>query len=276
MLVVNTPELLESVDGVLQSSRRVPLSEENYYVYGVMLQHLLTDPASYRTDLLANFGERFLREHGSVYGRMQTLIARGCTEADLKNEILPDVLQECSADDRVRNTYPQRMVRRARASIRRMLRLGFPRIDSEYLRMNSLRAFLGRTGLRNLDAANAIRNQNVALLLELLREDRYITPQIEASKDPVFLKYNLFGSSSEHTDRIFRHARKEGYELSNAQWSVPVHRMHPYLHTVPHDPALLTTSEYLARHIINIPVHPYVGQSDIEGIASLLNREGTK
>lgn len=289
MLAINNRDLLSDSLAVARTYERMPLHGEKCYVYGLLMQCIANEKDTYSTLLPATFGQDCCTKDPESFDQMEDLIAACATEDDIRARMLPRIRERIRGGSG--NTALQRnpITRKvlegetARRIIQGVSRLKarfagpvYDHVESKYLLMNSLRAIVGRVGLQSLDTVNRIRNRNAAVLIESFRDQgAFIPTAVSEKKGPVFLKYNVLNSTRYPLSYITNRARKEGYEIGNFQWPEPVHRWNHYPLLIPHARKSLSVSEYIAHHIINIPVHYYITPEEIVNMAAFLEQFGS-
>ncbi len=280
MLVINNRDLLDRIGEVVEGYRRRPIDEERCCVYGLLVQHFATEKSVCRSGLSAYFGYETCSANPRLLAALDGLIRDEASEEALRQAVAP-CLSPGEGDGgpirpaRRRGTYVRTAATRLlslRDAVRsRVVPVDYPRIESPYLLMNSLRAVVGMAGLESVDRVNGVRNQNARRIIEFLQEtDVYVQPTVTHEKEPAFLKYSVLNNTRHPLPHLIKTAVESGLEIRNAQWTQPVHRLHEYRRRVVHTRRGLPVSEYLAGHILNIPNHCYITPDDIEDIASFL------
>lgn len=279
ILAVNNRDLIGAVEKTVDTYRRVPLNPEKCFVYGMLLEYLALERSQYKKRLAATFGEECYRRDGKLFEEMDGLVEAGATEEEIRAALLP-YLEKHVRRSRSRvqlGILPERVSRRLLSFRDRFRTPPRERVESEHLLMNAYRAAVGCIALDHLDAINRTRNENAErYLAELDGHDAYGMLTISGKKQPAFLKLNVLNNTSYSVLEITRKARKRGFELGNFQWPKPVHLTYPYDILVPHRREDLQTSEYIAGHLINIPIHYYVTPEDITGVVEFLTRIGSR
>jgi len=144
-------------------------------------------------------------------------------------------------------------------------------IQSDHMLMNGLRAGVGINGLAHLDQVNRARNRHAAVLKTALEESTgFITPTVNEKKQPAYLKFNILNRTGYPLQQIFKAAHAAGLELSNAQWSLAIHQQPAFLRRIQFQQDDLLTSAHLSSHIINLPIHYYVQDEEINRILTFL------
>ncbi len=269
MLILNNRGLAPAIEAVAAGYERVPLLREKHHVYGLILLYLATRSDLYRTRLTAYFGQDLMRADRRLFALVDGMLQGGTTGAELEEAILGYLR---------RNRVIEKAIRRSRPpfstidALRNLLASDRLRIDDGYLRMNALRALVGSLNLQHLDHVNRIRNENAQVYADELDggSASYVLPIVGGRRSAAFLKYNVLNTAGVPLPQITARALKEGLELGNFQWHCPVHRVPLLGRRIPHDREKLRNSEYISANIINLPVHPSVGEEDISRVVQFL------
>lgn len=278
MLVVNNQELLENVREITEGFGRAPLAREKQYVYGLLLEHIVTDRDTYsnfRIPLPATFGQECCMLDQRILQRMEDLIQSGASVLEIREALLPS-LKKSSAYRRPlirQNPYLGTLLTRLDRAKSKIVKPTLTPINSDHLLMNSMRAMVGKINLSSLDEVNRIRNENARLIYGQIKDiECFALPVIDEYAHPCFLKYNLLNRSPYSIHQINRKAREAGLELGNYQWGRPIHLQEPYRSLISFKRDGLRNSEHIASCIINLPVHYCVSPSDIDKITQFLGR----
>jgi dTDP-4-amino-4,6-dideoxygalactose transaminase len=148
----------------------------------------------------------------------------------------------------------------ARAEIYRSLRVHGRGKDQIYnsrvgfnSRLDTLQAAILIEKLALLDAEIEMRQRVASRYTEALR-DVACTPAIEEGCICAWAQYTI---RVEQRDRLAEGLRKRGIETA-VYYPVPLHHMEPY-RDYPVAPGGLPVSETLARTVVSLPMHPYLG-----------------
>lgn len=273
MLTVNNEDLIEEVQKLLETYKRVPIEEEKCYVYGLLIQHILQEKDMYHTSLPATFGEEWCRKNSVLFNNIDEMIKKRVSEEYIRENVSRQYEKE-KPDFHISqdlNRGPLNLLRRFDSLKTIFSKPSHEKVECENLKMNVLRARAGTWGLKHLDETNKIRNENAIKVMEFLEGiHSYQLPIIDTNKSPVHLKFNVLNLTRHSMADIKEKARVQGYEMGNYQWPSSVHLSHPYQKLLTYQKNELTTSEYIADRIINIPIHPYVTDEDIIGMVTLL------
>lgn len=269
MLMLNNRDLAPAIEAVIAGYERVPLLREKYHVYGLILLHLATRSDLYKTRLTAYFGQDLMRTDRRLFALVDGMLQAGTTGTELEEAILGYLHRNRVIERAVRRSCPPFS---AIDAVRNLIASDRLQIDDGYLRMNSLRALVGRLNLQHLDAVNRIRNENARAYADELNggSTSYVLPSVGGRRSAAFLKYNVLATAGIPLPQITARALKEGLELGNFQWHCPVHRVPLLRRRIPHRREQLKNSEYIASNIINLPVHPSVGEGDISEVVQFL------
>jgi len=275
MLAVNNPAFFEDVERVIKSCMRMPLYNEKCYVYGMLIQHMATERAVYKTDLLAYFGQNCCRADQEIFGLIDNLVQRCAAWEDIQDALLPYIEREIDKTGYVpphmRNVVVKKALLRAGEVKSRVFRPPIKRIGSGNLLMGVPRALAGFWGLKDLQAVNAIRNRNAHLIYDAMQDNpSFLLPKVSPGKVPAFLKCNMINQTNHPLSAIIRNARIRGYEMGNIQWPRPVHLLPRFRHVASRLRDAFPVTSYLTGRIINIPVHCGVTPDDIEGMTACL------
>jgi dTDP-4-amino-4,6-dideoxygalactose transaminase len=134
-------------------------------------------------------------------------------------------------------------------------------------RMMEMAAALGHAQLAKVDARNAARTRNAAMLTELLRADeRIVTPRVLDGRTHAWHQYVLrvlAGRTSR--DALRDRLRERGIE-SAPFYPTPIHRQ-PLYQRMGLGTASLPVAERLADEVLAIPVHPGLSPDDVREVA---------
>lgn len=277
MLIVNNLGLLDKVNFVLEGYKRKSLQSEKEMVYGFILQHLLTQRDHYCQFLSITFGEALIKSELSLRSIFDGLLEEGRSEAEITEEIFCFIednrlLTRSSSSTTFRRLYSKAKSLSGILSPTRLFKI--EQIEQTDLLMNSLRAVVGLEQLKHLNFANHIRNENAQFLADHLDSSLYSLPTIDAKSTPTFLRYTVLNRTGLPSSEIAKAAMNAGFEISNYNWSKPVHLTYPYHKILSYDRDTLRNSEELTQHLLNIPIHPYVEKKNLESMITVLNAFG--
>lgn len=275
MLIINNKELIDEAKAVIDNYKRIPLVDDKAIIYGLLVQHLLTQKEVYNATLSIDFGKKLLKENQAIFNILDGLIKDKSTEQEVQKAVIAYLKNEnIFPPSNKKPILPIDLFIRGMGLLKSELRV--PKIDkleSEYLLMNSARALVGIIGLETIDYVNIIRNKNAEQFTDLLKDNEsYILPVIDEKKSPTFLRYTILNNTKYALSDISAAAKDRGFELGNYNWSKPVHLIYPYNKIISYNRKDLKISEYLSSHLINLPVHYYVDEMDITEIVKVLNR----
>ncbi|MBB0992404.1 DegT/DnrJ/EryC1/StrS family aminotransferase [Dietzia sp. SLG510A3-30A2] len=129
-------------------------------------------------------------------------------------------------------------------------------------RMTDIHAAIGRVQLSKIDGWTNIRRANAAFLDEML--DGVIVPPVRDGARHVYHQYTV--RIPQDRDG-FAAALKDEYGVGSGMfYPVPNHRLAPF-----HVDVELPETEKAAQECLSLPVHPSVGQTDLERIVTAVN-----
>lgn len=277
MLVVNNPKLISNVEQVLKHYERTALQEEKEIIYGFILQHLLTQRDVYRQLLPITFGESLIRNNPPLFSILYSLLKENLSEVEITRKIFDYLEGSGLLPQKASHSIFRKLFSRVKVLSKRFLPTNLPqinRVERKDLLMNSLRALIGLEQLKHLDSVKRVRNRNAAYLAERLDKSLYRLPKIGAERAPAFLRYAVLNKTGLPLSEISKVAEDEGFEISNYNWSNPVHLIDSYHRILSHDRNSLKNSEQIAHHLLNIPIHFYVGENDLKSMIELLSKFG--
>lgn len=271
MLVVNNNEFNENVVNTLNKYQKIPLNREKEYVYGLLINDVAFSRDHYQKRLSAYYGQNLCKESKRLVPFIDEIIQQNVSKDQFHQIMLPQI-RKYDAIARFKRTMLRNRYNLVYRLYIHLFDHDYPKIDNDYLLMNTPRAIVGLQGLKKINEVNNVRNSNAHQLMDALRECKsYTSPEIEENYDPAFLKINLLNNSDYSLQQISQKAHEKGWELGNFQWVEPVHAIQRYQNLIPpNQRENLMFSEYIASHILNIPVHYDVKTEDIEGIVALL------
>ncbi|MEO8527439.1 MAG: DegT/DnrJ/EryC1/StrS family aminotransferase, partial [Pseudolysinimonas sp.] len=132
-------------------------------------------------------------------------------------------------------------------------------------RMTDIHAAIGRVQLTKVDAWTATRQANAAFLDAHL--EGVVVPPVAAGAVHVYHQYTI--RVPEGRDAFVTALREEHQVGSGVYYPIPNHRL-PSL--APYAPGLdLPETERAAREVLSLPVHPSLGQGDLDRIVEAVN-----
>lgn len=111
-------------------------------------------------------------------------------------------------------------------------------------KLDQIRSLVGIRELEGIDSVNEIRNYNAEQYFKFLDREKYELPTVEKGVEPTFLRFPIINMTSVKTENITVLFRKYGYDIKG--WGG-------------------------IKNLLCLPVHPYIKQSDLENIISILN-----
>ena len=137
------------------------------------------------------------------------------------------------------------------------------------LRMTDLQAALAVPQLERLDATNDARGHNAAVLLELLDGTDLRLPVVPEGRTPVWHQFTVLLPDRADREAVRAQLLESGVESGvyypYLAWDYPVYREHPGV--VADDTPVARDA---ANRCLSLPVHPGLGESDLELVAKSL------
>jgi len=274
MLVVNNAALMNNVEEVLEQYERTDLQEEKNITYGFLLQHLLTETDVYRQFLPTTFGESLIRSDPLLFSIFDNALESHLSEPELRRQILSYLEVNEVFSQEVYQSLFHRLFSKLKAASKRFCRLSMlqpQKIDRVDLLMNSLRAQVCLEQLNYQSQVSQVRNRNAAFLAEMLNEDLYRLPKMRAETSSAFLRYTVLNQTRLSVSEISKLAQEKGFEISNYNWPKTIHLISPYHRILQYDRNSLKNSERIASQLLNLPVHYYVRENELECLTTVLN-----
>jgi len=136
-------------------------------------------------------------------------------------------------------------------------------------RMTEIAAAIGRAQLKKLDAWNEIRRRNASFLDEgLAGVPRIRTPRERPGCRHVYHQYTVLVEG----DRDAIQARLKELGVGTAvHYAVPVHRQPLYVE-LGYGSVSTPVAEHAANHVLSLPVHPGLTESDLERIVGAVRK----
>lgn len=129
-------------------------------------------------------------------------------------------------------------------------------------RMTDLHAAIGRAQLRKVEAWTARRRSNAAFLTEHLAGVG--TPRVAPGAEPVYHQYTI--RVPEDRDGMGKALRTEHNIGSGVYYPIPVHRLPSFGRA-----ADLPVTETASAEVLSLPVHPSLGEPELERIVTAVN-----
>jgi len=272
ILTVNHKGMVDDVKNIVQNYKRVPIIEEKKRLYALFVQHLLNQREIYKGHLDIDFGLQFLEKDKKLFKTIDDLIENKVSGEKLKDELW-------------KYLKPKNIFAEKKKDISHYIHSGMnllkwnlvpsafqvPKIESEYMLMNSLRSLVAISRLKELSHVIEIRNKNAEMFAESLRDtNSYMLPATE-KREIAYLKYNILNKKYLSSE-IEPDALTHGFEMVNYMWRSPVHLIFPYNKLLKFNRNELKNCEYTANHSLNLPIHPYVTESDIEDMVKIMKK----
>jgi perosamine synthetase len=138
------------------------------------------------------------------------------------------------------------------------------------LRLPELSAAVAKVQMQKLDKMLEIRRRNAELLSKLLFDSSSKKYKVKIPEETVDKKFNWYLYTIAIQDK--RDEVKNKLVQNNVgatiYYSPPVHKMPFYAHAT--QESKLSATEWCADHVLSLPVHPHVTESDVDHIANSL------
>jgi len=130
--------------------------------------------------------------------------------------------------------------------------------------MNSFSLNLLTNVMDYIDDINFVRKNNGKTYNKYLNDNRVLyNPNL--NQELPFLRYSVICKKPALTQKIVEELNVKGYECGNFNWSMSLKKLLNVSGEYPN-------SEFISKNIINLPCHPYVEETDILEICSILNK----
>lgn len=140
-------------------------------------------------------------------------------------------------------------------------------------RMTDIAAAIGREQLKKLDRWNEARRRNASLLDEGLAGTPGVrTPRERPGHRHVYHQYTILVEGDR--DRFQSRLRELGVG-SAVHYAVPVHRQ-PLYEQLGYGSVSMPVAEHAAEHVLSLPVHPALSESDLERIVESVRKVATQ
>ena len=261
MLIVNNVDLIDNVKKVVDCYEHTPIEIERRITYGLILQSIFTNRESYNTYLPIEYGRTLIENNQSLIGVMDDLLVSNLGENQIARKLTKYLCEK--------SLLPSGYETETKPVFRKTLENN--QIEERQLLMNSLRARIGLNQLENLDSIIDIRKRNAENLTNHLDRDLYQLPENKLECESVQIRYAVLNHTKYSISEISQKARSKGYEIRNYNWKSPVHLIEPYSKILSYNRESLKNSEQLSQSLLNVPIHYYVNDNDLEKIIWLLN-----
>jgi dTDP-4-amino-4,6-dideoxygalactose transaminase len=136
-------------------------------------------------------------------------------------------------------------------------------------RMTDIAAAIGREQLKKLESWNEVRRRNASLLDEGLAGLPGVrTPRERRGYRHVYHQYTIVVDG----DRDAFQARLRELGVGSAvHYPVPVHRQ-PLYTDLGYSSVSMPVSEHVAQHVLSLPVHPGLSESDLDRIVEAVRK----
>jgi dTDP-4-amino-4,6-dideoxygalactose transaminase len=136
-------------------------------------------------------------------------------------------------------------------------------------RMTDICAAIGRAQLAKLDRFNEQRRRNASLLDEGLAGTKgVVLPRERRGYRHVYHQYTIRVDGDR--DRFQERLRAAGIGTA-VHYPIPVHRQ-PLYQTLGYGDVSLPESEAAAKHVLSLPVHPALSESDLDRIVDAVKK----
>ncbi len=138
------------------------------------------------------------------------------------------------------------------------------------LRLPELSAAVAKVQMQKLDKMLEIRRRNAELLSKLLFDSSSKKYGVKIPEETVDKKFNWYLYTVAIRDKRDEVKNKlvQNNVGATVYYSPPVHKMPFYAQDAPE--AKLPATEWCADHVLSLPVHPHVTESDVDHIANSL------
>jgi dTDP-4-amino-4,6-dideoxygalactose transaminase len=139
-------------------------------------------------------------------------------------------------------------------------------------RMTDIAAAIGRAQLAKLDRFNEVRRRHASVLDEGLAGTPGVTlPRERPGYRHVYHQYTI--AVHEDRDRFQQRLKELGIGTA-VHYEVPVHRQSLY-QSLGYDRVSLPVAEWAADHVLSLPVHPGLSESDLDRIIDSVRKVAT-
>jgi perosamine synthetase len=138
------------------------------------------------------------------------------------------------------------------------------------LRLPELSAAVAKMQMEKLDKMLEIRRRNAELLSKLLFDSSSKKYEVKIPEETVDKKFNWYLYTIAIRDKRDEVKNKlvQNNVGATVYYSPPVHKMPFYAQAAPE--AKLPATDWCADHVLSLPVHPHVTESDVDHIANSL------
>jgi len=125
-------------------------------------------------------------------------------------------------------------------------------------RLDEIQAAILRAKLKHLDKWNERRRKNATLYDELLKDTSVLAPMEKEYAKHVYHQYVV---RSEGRDALKRCLEKEGVQ-TQIHYPIPVHKQKSFSLN-----SRLPTTERISSQVLSLPVHPFLHEEEVLGVA---------
>jgi len=254
LLVNNNPELKDELKKVVTAAPIASIDMERKEILALVLQYFMMEEESYSHFLPFQFSFEILTSSRSTYNKFENLVSRQNISGIKK---FVSIVNEKLTLINLKRKILKRFASPA---------------ESNHQRMNNLRSKIGLAHLRKLPEVDKKRFEISAYYQRSFRNNQsFGIPVIPQHKKPIFLRYTIQNRSNRTVKEIIHSAAERGIELSNHNWTTPIHLLPNYQKRVLFDRNTLTNSEELAENLIHLPTHYFVDEKHRKEIVNLLS-----
>lgn len=145
----------------------------------------------------------------------------------------------------------------------------------DYLKeMSPISAAIGLVQLRRLDSMIKRRRENAKLLESLLSGSSLVElPRKIKGTDPAYMTYTVKVASEnarEERLRLIRELNAAGIEATNYVWAFAIHQVPYYRRLCDTGAGNYKGTEDAVLRLVNLPVHPLLGEEDMKHMAEVI------
>jgi dTDP-4-amino-4,6-dideoxygalactose transaminase len=254
LLINNNPELENELKKIVTAAPIASINIERRELLSLVLQFFMMEEESYSQFLPFQFSHEILTSSKSTCNNFENLVSR----EDIKGikKFVSTIIEKLTFVNLKR----------------KILKRFGSQTKPTHQRMNNLRSKIGLAHLRKLPEVDKKRVENTEYYQKSLASNQsFEIPVIPQHKKPIFLRYTITNRSNRAVNEIIQSAWKRGIELSNHNWTTPIHLLPNYQKRVLYERKTLKNSEELAENLIHLPTHYFVSEMHREEIVNLLS-----
>lgn len=269
MICINNDRIMEKWEIYQHEHVKTDMDLDRNIIYGLIIQHVLTDKGYYKGYQPLNIGKRAVQDF-AVVKRMSIMISEYGSPDKFKAGV-HDLIKTHPIMMENRRSILDIFPNKIRNIKRKIMIEPTPRVEKKDLLMNGFRSLTALISMGWMDEVAGVRNRNTSLYRELLGDiDSYGLPIEGPHSETDYLRFSILNHSGNETVEIRKYAQKHGYEIGNFNWGQPIHMIDPYRKILKFNNTRLKNSENVSKKIINLPVHYYVDDEDVENIVRIL------